>query len=138
MGRWSSDDRLLLVNFPLCICCGLQVICGRWAQTLEGDMGQCFGFRGDSRWLGVDKVSVLAICNVMKFLASGALQRTFIPARALQHLELSQEWEINSSVIALLLPNSDKYSCKSFVKYVAVFRIRRAGGLVRIREPFCQ
>ncbi|CAM6083889.1 unnamed protein product [Calypogeia fissa] len=32
-----------------------EVICGRWIQSSEGGMGRCFGFRGDSRWLGVDK-----------------------------------------------------------------------------------
>jgi hypothetical protein len=43
-----------------------EVLCGPWnRESNQGSLESTFTFRGDSRWLGVDKVCVISLSGVL-------------------------------------------------------------------------
>ncbi len=78
--KWSWKSPVLLLFVMHCECilfsgakkfCFVnvllrQVLCGPWnRESSQGSLESTFTFRGDSRWLGVDKVCVISLSGAV-------------------------------------------------------------------------
>jgi hypothetical protein len=58
---FSGAKKFCFVNVLL-----RQVLCGPWnRESSQGSLESTFTFRGDSRWLGVDKVCVISLSGAV-------------------------------------------------------------------------